>query len=169
MENNLVVCNKFEVALSGHVRELPGQISAIKLENQVVAENELWVAGVKEIKIETSGVFGTAYIQRHKLCEMEKQPTDLVSLLRVSLSSKNGHTEHDGKKYSLLWVDYAKEWIVWHNQSDNKTRVNEKFIGEVKKELLNCKKTLVSNEFLAFLFQPIFDALIKNYNELANF
>ena len=176
--NELVVYVPPALDLAQNIRELQVPLRKLNPEARIVSNGGMYAAGFCELQFDGFGINGQAYVSF--LQALKKENPAEVSLLERMAKKLFGElnklnmaehfiVEHEGKEYIKKWtVATTHERLFWFNKYEK--RFNPQgFRAEIKTRIANQRHTLLSNELMDALFEPLFDPTIQIYLEVARY
>ena len=179
---SLVQYSRYDGDLSDAMQEI-SSISDAYPENRVIVDGGMYVAACGNLKLDDSGFLGTLSLRYYeelnpKTTNSNLEPSLGQKLLRrifrdnppkeKDISLKEADICHENVTYRHSWSfeprDFLgcpeRNWIVMHG------KVCHEVLSEFKAQLADKCSLLLTNDFLRFLYGPIFQALLSTHKVL---
>jgi len=180
--NKLVVYSQKDLDLSRYVQTLQKPISSINPEARIVSNGYMYTGGFYDIRFDEQGIRGKAYVRFLQVWH-KKNLEDLTFCEQLSRTLFGvgsvlelfDNIMHEDKKYVEHWritvgerFRSDSELLFYKNQLDENLLYQE-FIPKLKNAIINEHSTVLSNELLIEIFEPISIPLIQAYKQMAKF
>ena len=177
--NALVLYTSSSLDLARTIVQLKKPIRMINPENRILLDGGMYVGGFHNIEFDRYGVNGTAYVKYLGIVNKKKETQQTESILERIVTSLFGEEQrvddsflikHKEQKYAVHWIVSTDELarLLWVQLGERWPK-NEGFKVQLKTKIVNERRTLISNEFIYELFEPLCDALNQIYIQTIRF
>lgn len=177
--NDLIVYSPTVANLVGKIRVLDTPLSKLNPENRIVPNGHMYAGGFSEMTSGHAGIMGKAYVRYlEEIRESERTGESLLTRFRGRFFGPAHNlevddrliVEHNDTKYREQWcVDSGSRHDHLISEYDGGPTLSMSVLSSLKSEIINQRNLLLSNEFIAELFQPLAESLFQIYIEMRRF